>query len=496
MAEIIQITTSSQIKSADTKSEIANHNGKENRAKYNHKNEDIDTSMSHLNAEFDFYDRDELLEKHYREKIDKHNKNNNSAKRRWDSVDDFLKTFEGKKVKINGQETDNERWATMSQISYFGGKDTLGEVIEELKDLGVDYERICETYAEGYKNYVKAHNERFTTLPIYHSDVHFDETTPHGHDAIVVMGHTAKGNPSDSFNNALGEIYGYPKNFEGKRKNIERYREENDELIFKSIAPKIAKLAKDNGLNIDFEAIRTGEEGSLGMEEFKIVKDLERQEEELKEKRERNAKKNAELKIAERNLKDREKAIADKERAFEEEMNEKRAKFKAEIEAESQQIARLKKEKSDLGYELRVMQERKGFIEGMSDINEPLSVKEMADIISNYTDGKMTVATYNTGDEKPVLALRQNGTLQLSDTKELINHAFDFNHENGTITMIADDAGKVGDIAKVLYDLENRERGRYDTVAINHGIDTIRVVSNGIVTEKARELEKEQERTL
>lgn len=489
MAEIIQITTSSQIKSADTKSEIANHNGKENRAKYNHKNEDIDTSMSHLNAEFDFYDRDELLEKHYREKIDKHNKNNNSAKRRWESVDDYLKTFEGKKVKIAGQETDNERWATMSQISYFGGKDTLGEVIEELKDLGVDYERICEQYAEGYKNYVKAHNERFTTLPIYHSDVHFDETTPHGHDAIVVMGHTLKGNPSDSFNNALGELYGYPENFEGKRKNIERYREENDELIFKSIAPKIAKLAKDNGLNIDFEAIRTGEEGSLDMEEFKVVKDLERREEELKEKRERNAKKNAELKITERNLKDRE----DKLKKEQDALNAEREQFRQEIANEREKLKKALEERTFLQGRIRQLRASVSMFESADVVKPPLEHEKMKEILERHTGGKMSAGKNKEG--KSVLGkYLEDGRFVGATPVDLVPYVFEIKTTDEGATATIDDAIKLNEVAMVVNDISLNGRHRSDDATVQDGIDSLTIATETHL--EGIERQKEQERTL
>lgn len=147
-----------------------------------------------------------------------------------------------------------------------------------MRDAGASEQEIINAYASGYREYIEQHNERFTTLPIYHSDIHFDETTPHGHDAIVVMGHTEKGNPSDSINNALGELYGYPKTFEDKKANMERYRAENDTIMFDAIAPKLEDLASDYGLDIQFEPIRTGQEGSLSVEEYKHKKDLEQQE--------------------------------------------------------------------------------------------------------------------------------------------------------------------------------------------------------------------------
>lgn len=273
MSKTIEITVSSQLKSANTEKDIELHSGKKNRGKFKHANEDIDQTKSHLNVEFDLLSRDELLEKHYGEKIAKHNRNNNSESRRWD-MEKFLATFEGKKVKMKGKQTNNERWATASQISYFGSKDTLNPVLDALRDAGASQQEIINVYASGYLEYIERHNERFPTLPIYHSDIHFDETTPHGHDAIVVMGHTEKGNPSDSINNALGELYGYPKNFEDRRANMERYRTENDMLIFDSIAPKLESLASNYGLDIKFEPIRTGQEECLNMREYKLKKDL------------------------------------------------------------------------------------------------------------------------------------------------------------------------------------------------------------------------------
>ena len=284
MSEAVEVTVSSQLKSANTTSEIENHSGKKNRGKFEHANGDIDKSRSHLNVEFDVHDRDELLQLHYAERIEKHNKHNNSEARRWD-LEKYLASFEGKTVKSRGKETSNERWATASQISYFGSKDTLNPVLEAIHDAGASQEEIVEAYASGYAAYVERHNETFKTLPIYHSDVHFDETTPHGHDAIVIMGHTEKGRASDSINNALAEHFGrYPKDFKGRQENMKEYRDENDSIMFEAIAPKLQELAEKYGIDIEFEPIRTGQEGSLSYEDYKKKKDFDAMDEELQER--------------------------------------------------------------------------------------------------------------------------------------------------------------------------------------------------------------------
>ena len=287
---IYKITASSQLKSANAKTDIANHSGKENREKYAHKNPDIDPTKSKHNVELDFYNDRELLAAHYHDKIEKRNKTNNSAARRWD-LDKCLASFEGKEVNLNSKKTKNVRWATASQISYFGGKDSLGDVLKLLEGAGASPEAIREAYSSGYEEYVKGHNEKFTTLPIYHSDIHFDETTPHGHDAIVVMGHTAKGQASDSINNALGELYGYPTDWKGKQANMVRYRTENDAIMFGAIGSKLEALGEAHGLDFKFEFLRTGETGSKTMQDYKMNREYDRIEglllgknEELKEK--------------------------------------------------------------------------------------------------------------------------------------------------------------------------------------------------------------------
>ena len=288
MGEVIEITVSSQMKSANTKSDIAFHTGKENRAKFSHVNPDIDTTLSHLNVVLNFHDRDELLHKHYDELIAKHNKNNNSEARRWD-LEKYLASFEGKEVMVGGKLSKNRRWSTVSQISYFGGKDSLNPVLEEMMEHGIPEQEIRDAYASGYKAYVEAHNEHFPTLPIYRSDIHFDEMTPHGHDAIVVMGHTEKGRPSDSLNNALGELYGYAKTFEGKKSNLERYRDENDGLMFDAMSASLEGLGKKYGLEFEFEPIRTGQTDSVDYREYKKKKDLEAKELEIKSRGKRQA---------------------------------------------------------------------------------------------------------------------------------------------------------------------------------------------------------------
>ena len=284
MSEAIEVTVSSQLKSANTQSEIENHSGKKNRGRFEHANEDIDKSRSHLNVELDPHDREQLLQQHYEKTIENHNKHNNSEARRWD-LEKYLATFEGKKVRSGGKETSNERWATASQISYFGSKDTLNPVLEAIAEAGASQEEIIEAYSTGYAEYVQKHNETFKTLQIYHSDIHFDETTPHGHDAIVIMGHTQKGRASDSINNALAEHFErYPKDFRDRQENMRQYRDENDSMIFEAIAPRLEGLAKKYGIDIEFEPIRTGQEGSLGYEEYKQKKDLEAREGDLQER--------------------------------------------------------------------------------------------------------------------------------------------------------------------------------------------------------------------
>jgi len=364
MSEAIEITVSSQLKSANTTSDISYHSGKANRGKLNHTNPDIDKTRSHLNVEFDVQDRNELLHKHYDELIEKHNKNNNSAARRWD-LEKYLATFEGKKVKIAGKETKNERWATASQISYFGSKDTLNPVLDRMREAGATQEEINNAYATGYREYIERHNEHFPTMPIYHSDVHFDETTPHGHDAIVVMGHTEKGRASDSVNNALAEHYGsYPKTFEGKKEHMERYREENDSILFDSIAPQLEELAKQYGMDIEFEAIRTGQLDSFDYREYKQKKDLQDRELELEElekelevrtKGQRNM--SNKLKVRSKEVTDREKNLDTLEAQLQEQKasqiarekelkeREEEAKKKEEDLAQREELLRFKENK-------------------------------------------------------------------------------------------------------------------------------------------------------
>lgn len=271
---IRDITVSSSLKSMNTESAIRNHNGNENRGKVKHENEEIDITKSHFNIEIKRRSMRDLLHEHYDERIERHNKNNNSEARRWD-LDRFLDTFQGKTVKAGNKQSRNERWATVGQIIYLGGKDTLNPIIGEILDAGATPEEFMSAYSAGYEEYVDQHNEMFPTLPIYQSNIHFDETTPHGHDAIVVMGHTKKGLASDSLDNALGEIYGYGSNFKDKADNLKQYREDNDTIVFNCIGSKIENLALNYGLEIDLNPIRTGQEGSLDGPEYKKKKRIE-----------------------------------------------------------------------------------------------------------------------------------------------------------------------------------------------------------------------------
>lgn len=266
-----KLTASSQFKSDNAESEREFHNGKENRGKYSHANENINPAMSHLNEEFDIYDIDELREEHYREKIDNHNKHNRSASKRWgkrggteqeekeSSMQEFLATIDGKEL-IKGPKgkrrgTGNHTWTTATHVSYLGDDDTLNDVLDLISKAGAIRQEIRDAYTKGYGNYILQHNEEIPTMRIYHADIHFDETTAHGHEGIVPMGHTKNGNPSSTINNALAEMYGYDKT---NRENVKSYREHNDALIFDNITSELGALAKEYGLDLDFEMIRTG----------------------------------------------------------------------------------------------------------------------------------------------------------------------------------------------------------------------------------------------
>lgn len=330
-----EVTASTQIRSSNTETENSFHNDPEPREKLKHKNPDIDPERTPYNKMFEIQDRNELLEKHYRERIDKHNKNNNSAARRYDSMDEFLESFEGKKVKVGGKLSKNARWATASQISYFGGKDSLGDIFDQLGDAGMPFEELVEAYSEGYQEYIEKHNEKFPTLPIYKSNLHFDETTPHSHDSIVVMGHTKAGRASDSIDNALGEIYGYAPNFKGKAKNMSKYREDNDKILFDSVSAKLEDLGEQYGVPLDFEFIRTGQKGSESYEDYKKNKDLAKQEADIQKN---NEKMNKRRQVQNRNKQylddyadklQEEKDKFDKER---EEFNQEKADFNEDIE--------------------------------------------------------------------------------------------------------------------------------------------------------------------
>lgn len=306
------LTATSQVKSANTESDIAHHSGKANRKKFAHKNNLIDKARSDWNVEFDVLSREELLESHYAERIAKRAKNNGKG-RAWSSLDDFLATFEGKNAR---KDSKNERWATQSQVTYVGDKDAMKAIWTTFTDAGVAEEDVRAAYSAGYEQYIAKHNEAFPTLPIYHSDVHFDEATPHGHDAIVVMGHTPKGMASESFNNALGELYGYQSKQSGKSENVKRYREENDALAYESITGALQALAQERGIDMDFELIRTGQDSSVSTETYKREKDLDSRQVELDEREMKLSGREAELEERISEIEKREAAVAEQQADF------------------------------------------------------------------------------------------------------------------------------------------------------------------------------------
>lgn len=311
----IELTTSSQLKSANAESEIENHTGKANRKIFNHENKEIDLERSDWNVEFNPLSRDELLQEHYGDRIEKHNKTNRGESRRWD-MEKFLKTIQNKPVMSGGKDTGNREWETLCQITYVGDKEAMGrdgELWTLLMDAGVPEAKIRDSYAKGYEDYVKKHNEEFKTLPIYHSDIHFDETTPHGHDAIIPMGHTKSGRASSTLNNALAEHYDNydaAKTMQGKKANLKQYREDNDEIAFLCITGALEELADEYNVDVTFEPLRTGQEFSLDVPNYKRIKDeMEEVEAELSE---REAKLEERISAAEA----REEALAKQEADF------------------------------------------------------------------------------------------------------------------------------------------------------------------------------------
>src|SRR5699024_10135303 len=182
--------------------------------------------------------KDEILENHYREMVGNHNKNQRGKDNYWNGVKGYLKTWEGKYV----GKTKNQRWATESEISYLGNQETMNKLFDRFKDVGLSERELQDAYTRGYGNYVKRHNEEFPTLQITRSDIHFDESTPHGHDEIVPTGHTEKGRPSSTINNAISEwagSYGIVKadkangvKREDNRSRMRLYRDVNDSIMF------------------------------------------------------------------------------------------------------------------------------------------------------------------------------------------------------------------------------------------------------------------------
>ncbi len=318
-----KMTVSSQLKSANTQADIDFHSGLKNRAKMNHENENIDTKKTNYNKVIIPEDvtKEGLLEQHYGEKVKNHNENQRGKKDYWDGVQGYLDTFEGKTV----GSSKNERWATASQISYFGNQDSINDLFDELEGAGISEQQIREAYTRGYEEYVLKHNEKFKTLQITRSDIHFDEATPHGHDEIVKTGHTEKGNASDSLNNAVSEHYNsYGSIKADKDKDIEavnnftrlrQYRSENDSIMYNSIHVHLKELATEHGLNVEFEPLRTSEvNNAQNSREYKVSKDFEKWGEDLLEQESKLAEKDKALeKISEQNKIDSEKNKKEKQ---------------------------------------------------------------------------------------------------------------------------------------------------------------------------------------
>lgn len=466
------MTSSSQMKSANTISDKNYHSGKENRGKIKHENEKINPELSKYNVEINKYNLRDLQHEHYDEKIEKHNKHNNSEARRWGSkegtleeqkesaLDSFLETFEGKQMKSQGKLTKNARWSTVSQIIYFGSDNTLNPFLDELEDSGASRDEIREVYSKAYENYVDKHNEEFPTLPIYSSDIHFDETTYHGHDHILAMGHTKTGNPSDSIDNALGEKYGYGSNFQEKVENFKKYREENDEYIYLAMSEAFEDLAEKYDLEVEFEPIRTGAKGGMSMEEYQRTEDLKSSEEELERQNEAMLLK---LKEEEEKLKVKAEELFNKEKELNDSFKE-RDVLKKEVES------------------LRFTKDFKGEI---LDITPHIATKvELDNKLRQITNDDFRILSLK-GKDELVYADCRGDKPQRANLESIVEHVYEMKGQDIVID------GKYESTQELSYVASHmRWQGLPlgDNNAINQGFDLV----TEAVGSKQRELESEK----
>lgn len=200
-------------------------------------NKNIDESLSKYNEHVQIYDREKIIEEHYKKDFEYANR----KQRRYRT----LKEYQGGKNETTG-------------VFEVGDKDTHKKMMDIMVKAGAKKTDIFDSFKQANKAYFSTFNERHNNaLRVSDIYIHVDESTPHTHADLFYCGHTKSGKASDIPNRAFEEVIPEIKG-DGKMDKINRikaWRDREDKLYFKHVTGSYRKLIKEKGLKVDEEEI-------------------------------------------------------------------------------------------------------------------------------------------------------------------------------------------------------------------------------------------------
>ena len=230
----------------------------------NHKNQNINSNKTHLNAHYIYADKDELLENHWHDYIEDHDQKmiaRRDKKKCYGTAENYFNQ-KGKKL-------------DSTTVSTFGNVDQWNDlkkvVIDRCGDTPETEQRLANAVNNGVDSYVQAFNDKYESFQITEALTNIDEAgAPHFHGQMVNLGTTKTGRPSASFDRALLQATGDP----DSKTRLSTFRQQTDGMLVASMGLNFAREFSDefpewtddiNNKKSPFEFIRTNSQ-SVGVD--------------------------------------------------------------------------------------------------------------------------------------------------------------------------------------------------------------------------------------
>lgn len=273
----MEITATTDIDSKTSWSAIKKHT--EHDPKLNHTNQDIDVTERHFNRSGKLANVDRILKQHYGATLKEHDERvikQNHLKRAYGSVKAMLDSKHGHY---------DERL-----VATFGSKDSVTQLHDAVYQSKPDdmSNRDFESkwkrgLSRGLASYAKGFNKRNKCLTMTEYQTNVDELgAPHVHAQVIPRGHTKSGKASSSFDRALFEQLGITDN----REAMKQWRAKEDTAVVSNVDRALSQELGDTYKRAishvgELKLYRTGNKHSMPMAEYKAIKRIEDQHQDL-----------------------------------------------------------------------------------------------------------------------------------------------------------------------------------------------------------------------